>query len=192
MVAARELSPMGPQDYFDWEAQQQLRYEYFDGQVVAMAGGTLTHGRIGLNLSTLLNAHVRGTGCITLNSDCKVGISENGPFTYPDVSVTCDEGDQTAEQFIQFPTLILEVLSASTEAYDRGGKFTLYRRLESLQEYVLVGSEVQSVEIFQRTSSDTWEFRAYVPGEIIRLNSLDLALTFEQIYDNLTVPLTIH
>lgn len=188
MVAAREVSPMSPQDYFNWEAQQESRYEYFSGQVVAMAGGTIAHGRIGLNLSTLLKAQL-SSGCITLNSDCKVGISKQGPFTYPDVSVTCDKRDLTAEQFIQFPTLIIEVLSTSTEAYDRGGKFALYRRLTSLQEYVLVGSEVQSVEIFWRSPSNTWEFRAYKPGDTIQLRSLTLTLNFEQIYAGLAVPL---
>ena len=91
-------------------------------------------------MATVLRSHLQGR-CKVRTSDAKVGISENGPFTYPDVSVTCDDRDRTAQQFSRYPCLIVEVLSSSIEAYDRGGKFALYRRLESLQEYVLVGSE---------------------------------------------------
>ena len=123
-----------PQEYFVWEDQQLERYEYFDGEVYAMAGESLAHGRIGVNITTLLQPHVARNGCLTFNSDCKLGISEPGPFTYPDVSVSCDDRDRVAQQFIQFPCLIIEVLSPSTEAYDRGGKFKLYRRLARLQE----------------------------------------------------------
>ena len=97
-----------------------------------MTGGSLPHGRIGLNVAALFKPQVKAKQCITFNSDCKVGITEAAPFTYPDVSVSCDDRDRTATQFIQFPCLIVAVLSPSTEAYDRGGKFALYRRLESL------------------------------------------------------------
>ena len=90
MVAALESRQFTPEEYFEWEAQQELRYEYFDGDVFAMAGGLLPHGRIGLNVSSLLRSHVRGKDCVAFNSDCKVGISEAGPFTYPDASVSCD------------------------------------------------------------------------------------------------------
>jgi Uma2 family endonuclease len=191
MIATQERHPMSPQDYFDWEAKQELRYEYFEGDVFAMTGGSIAHGRLGLNISSLLKAQLRGKGCITLNSDCKVGITENGPFTYPDVSVTCDDQDKTAQQFILFPTLIIEVLSPSTEAYDRGGKFTLYRRISSLQEYVLIGSQVQSVEVFRRTDSGSWDFMAYEPGDEVPLRSLGLRLAIADIYEDVTLdPMT--
>ena len=149
MIATRELPRLTPQEYFEWEAQQTLRYEYFNGQVFAMTGGSLPHADIALNMATVLRSHLQGRGKVR-TSDAKVGISENGPFTYPDVSVTCDDRDRTAQQFSRYPCLIVEVLSPSTEAYDRGGKFALYRRLESLQEYVLVGSETKLVDVFRR------------------------------------------
>ena len=152
-----------------------------------MAGGTLVHGRIGLNVGSLLQSHVSGSGCITYNSDCKLGISEKGPFTYPDVSVSCDDRDRTAQQFIQFPCLIVEVLSPSTEAYDRGGKFKLYRRLSSLQEYVLVSSETQSVEIFRRRLEDSWEFTAYGEGDRVILESIGLTVDVEAFYQNVVL-----
>jgi Uma2 family endonuclease len=186
MIAARKplLTPL---EYFDWEAQQLERHEYFDGAVYAMAGGTLAHGRIGLNIASVLQSALRNTGCTTFNSDCKLGITEDGPFTYPDVSVSCDDRDRTAQQFIQSPCLIIEVLSASTEAYDRGGKFKLYRRLDSLQEYVLVSSEAQSVEIFRRNASGSWEFMPYGEGDEITLTSIDLTVPIAAFYEDVVL-----
>lgn len=187
MIASLKSPGFTPQEYFDWEELQQERHEYFDGEVYAMAGGTLVHGRIGLNVGSLLQSHVSGSGCITYNSDCKLGISDKGPFTYPDVSVSCDDRDRTAKQFIQFPCLIVEVLSPSTEAYDRGGKFKLYRRLTSLQEYVLVSSETQSVEIFRRRLADIWEFTAYGEGDRVILESIGLTVDVEAFYQNVVL-----
>ncbi|MDX2212732.1 MAG: Uma2 family endonuclease [Oculatellaceae cyanobacterium bins.114] len=184
MIATPKLRRLTPQEYFEWEAQQELRYEYFDGEVFAMTGGSLPHGRIGLNVSSLLKSHVRGKGCIVLNSDCKVGISEKGPFTYPDASVSCDQRDRTAEDFIRFPCLIVEVLSPGTEAYDRGGKFALYRRLESLQEYVLVGSETKIVEVFRRNQQGTWVFVPYGESDEIELTSVGLTIPMAAIYED--------
>jgi Uma2 family endonuclease len=187
MIAARQPS-LTPQEYFEWEAHQLERHEYFDGQVYAMAGGTLAHGRIGLNIASVLRSALRNSGCTTFNSDCKLGITENGPFTYPDVSVSCDDRDRTAQQFIQSPCLIIEVLSPSTESYDRGGKFKLYRRLESLQEYVLVSSEVQSVEVFRRNSSGNWELIPYDESTEITLSSIDLTVAIEAFYEDVVLP----
>jgi Uma2 family endonuclease len=187
MIAARKLSRFTPQEYFDWETQQLERHEYFDGEVYGMAGGTLSHGRIGLNIGATLRSHVRGKGCTTFNSDCKVGITEHGPFTYPNISVSCDDGDRSAQNFIQSPCLIIEVLSPSTEAYDRGGKFKLYRSLSSLQEYVLVGSESQSVEVFRRKASGSWEFMAYGEGDEVTLSSIDLTVAIGVFYEDVVL-----
>ncbi|MCM1983966.1 Uma2 family endonuclease [Lyngbya confervoides] len=176
-----------PEEYFDWEAAQPERHEYFDGATYAMAGGTLAHGRIGLNISAFLNAQVRSRQCLTFNSDCRVGISEAGPFTYPDVSVSCDERDRTAQQFIQHPCLIVEVLSASTEAYDRGRKFELYRQLPSLQEYMLVGSETKTVELFRRDEAGAWRFFVYGEGHEVTLASVGVTLSVDQIYADVAI-----
>ncbi len=178
---------MTPSAYLTWEADQERRYEYFDGQVFAMVGGSLAHGRIGLNLCFLLKPQAQSRGCITFNSDCKVGLSEHGPFTYPDVSVSCDERDRTARQFIQFPCLIAEVLSPGTEAYDRGGKFALYRQIKTLQEYLLVGSEAKTVELFRRNPRDSWEYIPYAEGARIELGCLGMSLTMGQIYEGVVL-----
>ncbi len=94
-----------PQEYFEWEAQQPLRYEYFDGDVFAIAGGTLPHADTVLNLASLLREPLRGR-CKVRNSDAKLGITDQGPFTYPDLSISCDERDRTAQQFIRHPRII--------------------------------------------------------------------------------------
>ena len=149
MVSAQDHHRLTPQDYFEWKAQQELRYEYFDGEVSAMARGSLPHADIALNVASLFKAHLQGR-CKVRNSDAKVGITEDGPFVYPDVSVRCDERDRTAQKFSRYPCLIMEVVSPGAETYDRGGKFTLHRRLDSLKEYVLIGSEAKTVELFRR------------------------------------------
>jgi Uma2 family endonuclease len=186
MIATAELHRLTPEEYFEWEAQQELRYEYFDGEVFAMAGGSLPHADIALNVASILREHLRGR-CKVRNSDAKVGITETGPFTYPDVSVSCDERDRTAQEFTRYPCLIVEVLSPSTEAYDRGGKFALYRRLESLQEYVLVGSETRTVEVFRRDQQGGWMFLPYGEGDEIELTSVGLTIPIAAIYEDVTL-----
>lgn len=187
MVAALKDPSFSPQEYLDWEPLQDLRYEYIDGRVYAMTGGTLPHSGIAVNLVSLLKNHLRGKGCSTLNSDAKIGITETGPFLYPDVSVTCDLRDRTAIKFALYPTLIAEVLSPSTEAYDRGGKFAQYRRLESLKEYILVRSDAIAVDIFRLNENQKWELTPYVEGDEIHLTSLDLTFPIELLYEDITL-----
>ncbi|NES68496.1 MAG: Uma2 family endonuclease [Okeania sp. SIO2D1] len=185
---ARVVPRLTPQEYLEWEIQQPLRYEYFNGEVFAMAGGTLPHADIALNLATLLREPLRGR-CKVRNSDAKVGITDEGPFTYPDLSISCDERDRTARQFIRYPCVIIEVLSPSTEAYDRGGKFALYRRLSTLQEYVLVSSETKTVEIFRRDAVGEWRFIPYSEGDTIELMSLGIKLSLNAIYEDVVLEL---
>ncbi|GGA24128.1 Uma2 family endonuclease [Okeania sp. KiyG1] len=191
---ARVVPHLTPQEYLEWEVQQPLRYEYFNGEAFAMAGGTLPHADIALNLASLLREPLRGR-CKVRNSDAKVGITDEGPFTYPDLSISCDERDRTARQFIRYPCVIIEVLSPSTEAYDspsetlrdRGGKFALYRRLSTLQEYVLVSSETKTVEIFRRDAVGEWRFIPYSEGDTIELMSLGITLSLNAIYEDVVL-----
>ncbi|NES72112.1 MAG: Uma2 family endonuclease [Okeania sp. SIO2D1] len=185
---ARVVPRLTPQEYLEWEVQQPLRYEYFNGEVFAMAGGTLPHADIALNLASLLREPLRGR-CKVRNSDAKVGITDDGPFTYPDLSISCDERDRTARQFIRYPCVIIEVLSPGTEAYDRGGKFALYRRLSTLQEYVLVSSETKTVEIFRRDAVGEWRFIPYSEGDTIELMSLGITLSLNAIYEDVVLEL---
>ena len=187
MVAIKDNSPrFTPEEYFAWEEQQLERHEYIGGEVYAMTGGSVNHSQIAVNLISFLNNHLRGSGCKTLNSDCRVNIAESNDYTYPDVSVTCDERDKTTTQYIAYPCLLIEVLSKSTEAYDRGGKFRMYRQNPILQDYVLVSSEKIEIDLYRKTESGSWEIINYQAGDIIELKSVNLTFPIEQIYEDIT------
>ncbi len=149
MIVSHEFSSMTPQEYLEWEERQLIKYEYVDGFVFAMTGGTLPHNDIAVNLTTALKKHLRGKGCKVRMADAKVGVSKNGPFHYPDVIVSCDERDRRAIKLMQYPCLIVEVLSPSTEGFDRGDKFKHYRCIKTLKEYVLISAEKMSVECYR-------------------------------------------
>lgn len=186
MVA--HFQKLTPRSYLDWEQQQERRYEYVNGDVFAMKGGTIAHGTIALNLATLLKLHLRGSGCRVFNSDIKVGITENGPFRYPDLSVSCDERDRPAVEFIEHPSLIVEVLSPSTEAYDRGGKFAHYRQIKTLQEYVLIDAERFSVECFRLNAAGKWELTHYFDDEDMELTSVAFHCSIALLYEDVQFP----
>lgn len=184
MIADPGFPKMTPQEYLQWEEAQPLRYEYCHGTAVAMSGGTIPHNQVAVNLAALLKTHLRGKGCKVLTSDGRVGVSEQGPFYYADVSVTCDERDRSARQFIRYPCLVAEVLSASTEAIDRGEKFRQYRRIATLQEYLLIDPDRPGVECYRLNERGNWElfqfavenFEAEAQHCQVDLNSVGLRL----------------
>ncbi|MBD2197010.1 MULTISPECIES: Uma2 family endonuclease [Calothrix] len=178
---------MSPQEYLEWEVRQEIKYEYIDGEVFAMTGGTLPHNDIALNLASALKNHLRGSSCIPFMAAAKVAVSEN-TFHYPDVVVSCDERDKQAIQFIQYPCLIVEVLSPSTEAYDRGAKFTRYRRIETLQEYVLIDAEKIGVDCFRLNDRGLWELHPYEAGDEVQLTSVDFRFPIALLYENVQIP----
>jgi Uma2 family endonuclease len=182
MVANPQFNFMAPQDYLEWEPTQEIRYEYIDGEVFAMTGGTKPHNRIALNLATGLDSHFAEKGCEVYIADVKVQVSPSGPYNYPDLVVTCDSRDRDSNQFVQYPCLIVEVLSPSTEAYDRGAKFTRYRRLNTLQEYVLIQSQQVGVECFRRNEQGLWVLYPYEAGETLTLESVGFSLPVEALY----------
>jgi Uma2 family endonuclease len=184
MIAVPNNFKISTDEYFEWEAKQEIRYEYINGDVFAMAGGTIDHSTIAANLIALLRPHVRGRNCRVLGSDAKVGISKNGEFFYPDLLVTCDDRDRSSAKAVFYPTLIIEVLSPSTEAYNRGGKFARYRQLNSLCEYVLVSSEKVCVETFRLNERGKWELTPYAEGELIQLASIDFECAIAAIYED--------
>jgi Uma2 family endonuclease len=128
---------------------------------------------------------MRGSGCKTLNSDCRVNILESNNYTYPDLSITCDERDKTTPQYIRYPCLIVEVLSPSTEAYDRGNKFKLYRRNPSLRDYVLVDSSRIAIDLYRKDESGNWYIVNYEVGDAIDLKSINLTFSIEQVYEDI-------
>jgi Uma2 family endonuclease len=167
MIAAKEHSPrFTPEEYFAWEEKQLNRHEYINGEVYAMSGGTVNHGRIAVRFTTILDTHLDNSGCITGNSDIKVNILETNNYTYPDASVTCDEQDKTTTQYITYPCLIVEVLSASTEAYDRGGKFRMYRSNPILRDYLLVSSTSIEMDLYHKNDAGDWIIINYKEGDL--------------------------
>ncbi len=175
MSLPQEKIPFGPDDYLAWEMTQIERHEYVDGEVFAMSGASDPHGTVTGNLFAALHGHVRGTPCKPFVADMKVHVATANSFYYPDIVVTCDPRDRTPEaKYVkQHPALIVEVLSPSTEAYDRGNKFASYRQLESLQEYVLVSVDARRIEVFRRDAAGLWVLHPFAPGETLELKSLD-------------------
>ena len=186
MIAVKDkFLRLTPEEYFIWEEQQLLRHEYLSGEVYAISGGTQNHGRIASNIIFILKGHLRGGGCQVGNSDCRVNIFETKDYVYPDVSVTCDERDRTAIQAIQYPCLIVEVLSASTASYDRGDKFRMYRRNPSLQDYVLVDAEKIAIDLYRKNDRGNWEIFNYQSGNNIDLQSIGLSFSIESVYEDI-------
>ena len=188
MIATPNKYHLTPDEYLQWEARQDIKHEYINGEVYAMTGGTIPHNAIAVNLIAALRPHVRGSSCRVLGSDAKVGITEKGSFFYPDVLVTCNAQDRQAIQVIRFPKLIVEVLSPGTEAYDRGAKFAQYRRLESLQEYVLINSESIGVEIFRLNDRNKWELTSYTTDDEIELISIEFKFPIALLYEDVEFP----
>lgn len=186
MIAVKDKFPkLTPEEYFVWEEQQLLRHEYLNGEIYAMSGGTQNHGRIASNIIFIVKGHLRGSGCQVGNFDCRVNIVETKDYVYPDVSVTCDERDRTTIQAIQYPCLIVEVLSPSTASYDRGDKFRLYRRNPSLQDYVLVDAEKIAIDLYRKNDRGNWEIFNYQVGDNIELRSIDLSFPIESVYEDI-------
>jgi Uma2 family endonuclease len=182
MVANPQFEYMSPQEYLEWEKTQELRYEYIDGEVFAMTGGTKPHNRIAINLGTELDNFLAEKGCEFYISDVKVQVSEAGPYHYPDVVVTCDERDKERIDMIRHPCLIVEVLSPSTEAFDRGKKFTRYRQSNTLQEYVLIESNEIAVECFRKNDQGLWVLHTYGEGDTLNLESVGISIPVEKLY----------
>ncbi|MBD2577079.1 Uma2 family endonuclease [Oscillatoria sp. FACHB-1406] len=188
MIAAKDNAPrLTPEEYFIWEEQQLKKHEYINGEVYAMTGGSINHGRIGIRFTAMFDSHLENTGCITGNSDVKLNIFGSNNYTYPDASVTCDDRDKTTTQYITYPCLIVEVLSASTEAYDRGGKFRMYRQNPALIDYLLVSSTSIEIDLYHKNDAGDWLIINYKSGDTIELKSINLNFPIEQVYRGLTL-----
>ncbi|MGB3691561.1 MAG: Uma2 family endonuclease [Spirulinaceae cyanobacterium] len=188
MIAVKDNSPqLTPQEYFAWEEKQLEKHEYIDGQVYAMSGGSKNHSLISVRFITLFANHLEGSGCETGNSDLRVNIFGTNDYTYPDVSITCSDQDKTTTQYITHPCLIVEVLSDSTEAYDRGGKFRMYRKNPALKDYLLVSSSRVEIDLYHKNDAGEWIIINYQKGDTIELESINLSFSIEQVYRNLSL-----
>jgi len=181
-MALAEKLRINVADYLEGELVSNIKHEFINGEVYAMAGAKRAHNIICMNVAGLLYAYLRGTPCRIFNSDMKVRVetAADDCFFYPDLQVTCSTTD-VHEHFNNQPKLIIEVLSDATERYDRAEKFHFYRKLTSLEEYVLVAQDTQRVECYQR--SEQWDLRLYQQNNQVIFQSLGLELGVTDIYD---------
>jgi Uma2 family endonuclease len=162
------------------------RHEYVAGRVYAMTGATYNHNLIVTNLSGELRTQLRGRPCAVLTSDMRVRVEAGNSCKYPDIITLCEPPRFYDERrdVLMNPTLLVEVLSPSTEAYDRGGKFAIYRMLASLREYVLIAQDRFSVEVFARQPDDRWLLSAYgVPDDVCVFEAIQCRVPLAEIYD---------
>ncbi|NEP73809.1 MAG: hypothetical protein F6K27_16505 [Okeania sp. SIO2F5] len=187
---------MTPEEYLAWEEEQPVKYEYINAKVYGMTRETLSHNDIALNLASALKSHLQGKGCRVQIADTKVAVSSNGSFFYPDVVVSCDPRDRESRNIIYYPCLIVEVLSSSTENFDRAQKFQHYRQIESLREYALIDSEKICIEYYQINEKNKWELTTYSLEEIadsqqefsLKLESINFEFTTSLLYENVVFP----
>jgi Uma2 family endonuclease len=187
MVANRTPPRLTVEEYLESEPRSEVKREYIDGETYAMSGGTIDQAAISLNLASLLRNHLRGSPCRVHSSDVKVRINDRAWFMYPDISVSCDEQDRGTADTVRRPSVIVEVLSPSTEAYDRGDKFARYRESETLQEYVLASSLRVAVECYRRGPNSLWTLQPFGPDVDVVLPSLDFRCPISAIYEDIAI-----
>jgi Uma2 family endonuclease len=178
-------------EYLRAEAASDTKHEFLDGVAYAMAGGTPEHARIAANVIRELGSLLAGGNCREYTSDLRVRVPATGLVTYPDVTVVCGplERDPEDANTITNPTVIIEVLSDSTEVYDRGEKFHHYQRIASLRAYVLVSQREARIEIFEREGPRRWSFEDVREPEVARIESLGCSLPVAALYKGVEVPL---
>jgi len=170
-------------EYLALEAESEQKHEYLDGLILAMSGGTLEHGRLAIAAAQELGRLLADKPCRVFSSDARVRVESTHRSTYPDLSVVCGEVLRASDdgEAITNPILLVEVLSESTERSDRGEKFAHYRRLDSLQDYVLISQTEARVECFHRTEAG-WVLTEAGPGEALRLASIEGSLSVDALY----------
>jgi len=166
--------------YLEWENAQAERHEFVQGELLAMTGGRRTHARVISNLNRRLAEGLEGTPCQVFAESMKVQVAED-TVLHPDLVVTCDTADLEAEHIFRAPTLILEVLSPSTQACDRSKKFALHRLLHSLQEYTLVDPDTRRVEAFRRTAQNQWVLHDMSDGDWLEAPSVGLRVLLAEV-----------
>jgi Uma2 family endonuclease len=180
---------LGPEEYLAIERKAEYKSEYVDGVMYAMAGGSERHNLISANTIISIGVQLRNRPCRVYPGNLKVRVPNSKRFFYPDVSVVCGEprfADDERDVILN-PVLIVEVLSESTAAYDRGKKFLSYQQIDSLQEYLLISQDEEIVEHYIRQSNDTWLYtKAIGLEETIILPSIECEITLRDIYDKAT------
>ena len=178
------------EEYFAQEETAEHRSEYYHGDMFAMAGGTPNHNRITVNLSSLLNAQFRGGPCEAFANDVRVQIEKGNHYTYPDVVIVCGElkfADGRSDT-IANPVTIIEVLSETTQDYDRGTKFSAYRTIPTLTDYILVDQKTVHIEYFSKESDGTWRLREYFSTQdMLEIQTIQASIPMTGIYERVVL-----
>ncbi len=188
MVAERHRTLMSVEEYLILDRNsREARYEFVDGWAYLLAGGTANHSIIGVNVISTIHSLLSDSPCHIYNSDLRVQLSETR-YVYPDATVSCDEQDRGQADTIQHPRLAVEVLSPSTEAYDRGRKFGYYRDCPTMQEYVLVDTQRQAIEVYRRETDNLWTLHPFGPDDEVELASLGIHFPIAAAYRDVIFP----
>ncbi len=171
-------------DFLAWENAHDERHEFHRGEVFAMVGGRRIHGLVVGNLARRLGNQLEGSPCRVFAESMKLQIA-NDTILYPDVFVTCDKTDLATDMIFRAPTLVIEVLSPSTQAYNRSRKFAFYRRVPSLMEYILVDPETRAVEAFRRNAEDQWVLHDMTDGPALEAPSIACSVPMSEVFDGL-------
>lgn len=187
-MASHPVQRLTVQEYLEIERSLPERHEFVDGEMVAMSGGSPRHSIIAVNVSSRIKSEKRRSGCVTFSPDVKVCIDQRRMIAYPDVTVVCGEPDflDARRDVLKNPTVLVEVLSPSTENYDRGKKGTFYRLLPSLREFLLIGQEPVFIEHNRRLPDGTWQviIRQEMDA-VINLESIGVELPVAEIYEDI-------
>lgn len=182
-----ELNYISQEEYLAAERLATNKHEYYNGEIFAMSGARIAHNMIFKNTFVDIANKLKGKKCQPFGSDLRIHIPSNTLYTYPDISIICGEIDTLDDTFdtATNPSVIIEILSESTRNYDKGGKFTLYRAIESLQEYILIDSESVMVEKFIRNADNSWQLTEYMDLEQkFSIATLAIELQLFDIYNN--------
>lgn len=176
---------MSVEEYLQGEETAEFKHEYLRGEVWAMAGARDAHVTIAGNLFFLLKQQLKGSPCRTYMADMKVRVEKADAFFYPDVLVICNPSDKQSDLYKQHPVFIAEVLSPSTEAFDRGDKFSAYRQLDSLQTYWLINTNSQQIDSYTRTENNDWLLHSYSQSdETVKVPNLNVEFLLSDLYED--------
>jgi Uma2 family endonuclease len=185
MALPQPKTPFSADDFLAWDATQTERHEFVDGEVFAMAGGEDRHASVSGNLFASLHSHLKGSRCRVYMNDVKLQVAAANAFFYPDVFVTCSERDAASRLVKQEPLLVVEVLSPSTAAYDRGDKFASYRLCPTLAEYAVIDIDRRAVDLFRKNAEGLWVLHPLVGNATLTLASVDHALALGELFADL-------
>ena len=172
------------EDFIAWENAQETKNEFYRGEVFAMTGGRRVHGLVVGNLFAALKQHVKGTPCRTFSESMKIQLGRDAIFC-ADVFVTCDKTDLVTDMIFRHPTVVVEVLSPSTQAFDRSVKFAAYRQITELREYLLVDPDTRQVEVFRRNAAGNFELFDQTGTAELVLDSIGLRLAMAEVFDGI-------